>query len=67
MEGKELDNRSDIYSLGVMMYEMLTMDMPLLPQNSSFGGWYQAHHNLKPEPFSDADALQQHLQNLVFN
>lgn len=66
MEGKELDNRSDIYSLGVMMYEMLTMDMPLLPQNSSFGGWYQAHHNFQPEPFSDRLNLPSALQDLVF-
>ena len=66
MEGKELDSRSDIYSLGVMMYEMLTMDMPLLPQNSSFGGWYQAHHNFKPEPFCDRLNLPQGLQDLVF-
>jgi eukaryotic-like serine/threonine-protein kinase len=66
MEGKELDNRSDIYSLGIMMYEMLTMDMPLLPQNSSFGGWYQAHHNFKPEPFSARLNLPQALQDLVF-
>ena len=66
MEGKELDNCSDIYSLGVMMYEMLTMDMPLLPQNSSFGGWYQAHHNFKPEPFSDRLNLPPELQDLVF-
>ncbi|BAZ44794.1 serine/threonine protein kinase [Chondrocystis sp. NIES-4102] len=66
MEGKELDNRSDIYSLGIMMYEMLTMDMPLLPQNSSFGGWYQAHHNFKPEPFSGRLNLPSELQDLVF-
>jgi len=66
MEGKELDSRSDIYSLGVMMYEMLTMDMPLLPQNSSFGGWYQAHHNFKPEPFSNRFNLPPELQDLVF-
>lgn len=66
MEGKELDSRSDIYSLGVMMYEMLTMDMPLLPQNSSFGGWYQAHHNFTPEPFSDRLNLPPELQDLVF-
>lgn len=65
MEGKELDNRSDIYSLGVMMYEMLTMDMPLLPQNSSFGGWYQAHHNFKPEPFSTQRQIPEKLQSLV--
>ncbi len=66
MEGKELDHRSDIYSLGIMMYEMLTMDMPLLPQNSSFGGWYQAHHNFNPEPFSGKLGLPPELQNLVF-
>lgn len=66
MEGKELDNRSDIYSLGVMMYEMLTMDMPLLPQNSSFGGWYQAHHTFKPQPFSPRLNLPQELASLVF-
>ena len=66
MEGKELDNRSDIYSLGVMMYEMLTMDMPLLPRNSSFGGWYQAHHNFKPEPFSNQLQVPETLQTLVF-
>ncbi|MEM8722786.1 MAG: serine/threonine-protein kinase [Cyanobacteria bacterium P01_G01_bin.39] len=66
MEGKELDSRSDIYSLGIMMYEMLTMDMPLLPQNSSFGGWYQAHHNFKPEPFSGRLNLPPELQDLVF-
>jgi len=66
MEGKELDSRSDIYSLGVMMYEMLTMDMPLLPQNSSFGGWYQAHHNFEPEQFSNRLNLPQELQDLVF-
>ena len=66
MEGKELDSRSDIYSLGVMMYEMLTMDMPLLPQNSSFGGWYQAHHNFQPEPFSGRLNLPSELQDLVF-
>ena len=66
MEGKELDSRSDIYSLGVMMYEMLTMDMPLLPQNSSFGGWYQAHHNFEPEPFCERFGLPRELQDLVF-
>ena len=65
MEGKELDPRSDIYSLGVMMYEMLTTDMPLLPQNSSFGGWYHAHHEFKPEPFNPSLHIPKPLQKLV--
>lgn len=65
MEGKELDHRSDIYSLGVMMYEMLTTDMPLLPQNSSFGGWYHAHHEFKPEPFNTRLNIPIPLQKLV--
>ena len=65
MEGKELDNRSDIYSLGVMMYEMLTTGMPLMPKNSSFGGWYQAHHEFKPEPLNPNLQLPTELKELV--
>jgi eukaryotic-like serine/threonine-protein kinase len=65
IEGKELDNRSDIYSLGVMMYEMLTGEMPLLPQNSSFGAWYKAHREYKPEPFDSALGLPRSIEMLV--
>lgn len=66
MEGKELDNRSDIYSLGIMMYEMLTCDLPLLPESSSFGGWYVAHHDKKPTPFSKDLNLPKDLEKLIF-
>ncbi len=65
IEGKELDNRSDIYSLGVMMYEMLTGEMPLLPQNSSFGAWYKAHREYKPEPFESSLKLPKSIEALV--
>lgn len=44
MEGNELDNRSDIYSLGIMMFEMLTNKIPIHSNTDSFGGWYKAHH-----------------------
>lgn len=67
MEGKELDSRSDIYSLGVMMYEMLTGEMPLFPDNSSFGGWYEAHHHTKPHPFSARYKIPASLEALVMN
>ena len=65
MEGKELDNRSDIYSLGVMMYEMLTAEMPLLPDNPSFGSWYKAHHDVEPDPFDPNLNLPKALERLV--
>ncbi len=57
MEGKELDNRSDIYSLGVMMFEMLTGKMPIQPDNESFGGWYKAHHFQPPHSFDSVAPL----------
>ncbi|MGH7999655.1 MAG: serine/threonine-protein kinase, partial [Brasilonema sp.] len=41
IDGKELDNRADIYSLGVMMFEMLTGKIPLVAPTNSFGAWYK--------------------------
>ncbi len=65
MEGKELDNRSDIYSFGIMMYEMLTGEMPLFPENSSFGGWYEAHHYAEPQEFNPSHKVPIALQELI--
>jgi serine/threonine-protein kinase len=60
MEGKEeLNNCSDIYSLGIMMFEMLTGTMPIMPENHTFGGWYKAHHDQVPKTF---DAVSPNLK-----
>lgn len=70
MEGRELDNRSDIYSLGVMMFEMLTGKIPLQVDADSFGGWYKAHHFQPPRSFAAADPrlnLPLGLQDLVMS
>ena len=53
MEGRELDNRSDIYSFGIMMFQMLTGHLPLRASSHSFGGWYKVHLNQPPKPISN--------------
>ncbi|MHC5670778.1 serine/threonine protein kinase [Nostoc sp.] len=70
MEGKELDNRADIYSLGVMMFEMLTGKMPLVASTHSFGAWYKIHHYQKPRSFAEIAPgleLPKEIENLVMS
>jgi eukaryotic-like serine/threonine-protein kinase len=70
MEGRELDSRSDIYSLGVMMFEMLTGKMPLHAETHSFGSWYKAHHFQPPRSFDSINPtlkLPKVLENLVMS
>jgi eukaryotic-like serine/threonine-protein kinase len=70
MEGRELDSRSDIYSLGVMMFEMLTGKMPLQAETHSFGSWYKAHHFQPPRSFDSINSnlkLPKVLENLVMS
>lgn len=70
MEGQELDPRSDIYSLGVMMFQMLTGKMPLQADTHTFGGWYKAHHQFQPRSFDAANSNAKPpkaLENLVMS
>ncbi|ASC74211.1 Serine/threonine-protein kinase A [Halomicronema hongdechloris C2206] len=55
MEGQELDRRSDIYSLGIMMFQMLTGKLPLRANSHTFGGWYKVHHSQTPQTLTQAD------------
>lgn len=70
MEGKELDPRSDIYSLGIMMFEMLTNKIPLQADTHTFGSWYKAHHFQPPRAFdvvNPALKLPKSLESLVMD
>ncbi len=68
MEGRELDNRSDIYSLGVMMYQMLSGSLPVKPENNTFGSWYKAHRLLQPKLLAEFELelkVPKALENIV--
>lgn len=70
MEGNDIDARSDIYSLGVMMFEMLTGSMPFQANTDSFGGWYKAHHFQLPRSFSSTNSkliVPKELEELVMS
>ena len=59
-EGREVDARADVYSLGVVMYEMVTGSTPFVPEEAhtntpqaAFGELYRRIINEVPQPPSE--------------
>jgi serine/threonine protein kinase len=70
LEGRTLDSRSDIYSLGVMMFEMLTGQKPWQPETDEFGAWYRIHLFEPPKHLSDVNPhlqIPKQLNYLIMN
>lgn len=65
LEGKKLDNRSDIYSLGMIMYRLLTKKYPWDLEVDSPAEWYKAHTTRKPNPFPPHLNIPIELERLV--
>lgn len=66
-QGLRLDNRSDIYSMGCVMYETLTGKLPLTGQNT-IETMYQ-HMNVNPPPFAQVRpdlSIPNYLEDIVF-
>ncbi len=48
MRSEELDGRSDLYSLGLIMYQMLSRELPF--HADTWEGWRTAHIKASPRP-----------------
>jgi len=56
LRGESVDGRADLYSLGVMLYEMIAGRLPFVSQSTA--GYMHKHLNEKPKPLTRIPALR---------
>lgn len=65
-----IDNRSDIYSLGITMFEVLTGYFPIMAETNTIESWAEAHQFSPPQRFRDVDPtlkIPKALEDLVMS
>lgn len=55
LQGKEIGLRSDLYTLGLILYELFAGSQPFAVEDDSFASWYRAHNELTPRPMAEAN------------
>jgi serine/threonine protein kinase len=55
LQGKEIGLRSDLYTLGLILYELFAGSQPFAVEDDSFASWYRAHNELTPQPMAEAN------------
>lgn len=65
LQGHDIDNRADIYSFGIIMYEMLTKKLPWQPEHNSVGEWYKAHVEIPADDFPPTIDIPSELRELI--
>ncbi|MGY6529787.1 MAG: serine/threonine protein kinase [Cyanobacterium sp.] len=65
LQKNDIDNRADIYSLGIIMYEMLTKKLPWQLEHNSVGEWYKAHVEIQPNDLPLELEIPSELRELV--
>ena len=65
LQNANVDNRSDIYSLGLIMYFMIRKKYPWNLDIDSVSAWHKAHLELEPLPFPSNLNIPKNLSSLI--
>ncbi len=66
VEGGAIDHRSDIYSLGIMLYQMLVARVPFASATTTGAVMYKHVHEMPPSPRKFNKKINRKIERVVF-